>query len=259
MGRLQLNSNLSKNNRISIIKANSTKLKPYSINGGVTVYDDRAVYVFKGGSTNTISTVFNFLELVGSNSSSNADLITIATNGVGKAYWYKNSGLGGTGWREITAGSITNQANTVINVNDLIYFSPRSLKEISVGSGAIIQRDYNGNANLNRTGLYSLISTGSYIFARGSNNTIASFSNSSEFVGNNIISLADRIAIKSPGDTAFLLYYLRGDGITWRRSGSTTTQNDTIIQNNSLITYTTYNSVVKQFTVQGDNVVRISG
>jgi hypothetical protein len=258
MGRLQLNSNLNKNNRISIIKANSTKLKPYSINGGTTTYDDRAVYAFKGGSTNTISTVFNFLELVGSSSSSNADLITITTNGVGKAYWYKNSGLGGTGWREVSAGN-TNQANTVINVNDLIYFTPRSLKEISVGSGAIIQRYYNGNSNLNRTGLYSLISTGSYIFSRGSNNTIATFSNSSEFVGNNNQALADRISIKGPGELAFISYYLRGDGVTWRRVGLIATQNDTIIQNNSLITYTTYNSVVKQFTVQGDNVVRISG
>lgn len=137
------------NNKISIKKQNLTKLKPYSINGGVTVYDDTAVYVFKGGSTNTISTVFNFLELVGSNSSSSADLITIATNGVGKTYWYKNSGLGGTGWREVTAGNTTNQANTVINTNDLIYFTPRSLKEISVGSGAIIQRYYDGKLNLN--------------------------------------------------------------------------------------------------------------
>jgi hypothetical protein len=130
--------------RTSIKKQNSTKLKPYSINGGTTTYDDRAVYIFKGGSTNTISTVFNYLELQGGISYSFADGIFID----GAYYYYKTGGLGGAGWRNNLSPTI-DRSNTTISINQLIYFTPRSLKEISVGSGAIIQRDYNGNLNLN--------------------------------------------------------------------------------------------------------------
>jgi len=134
---------ISQEKNISIKKQNATFLKPYSINGGTNEYDSNAVYIFKGGSTNTVSTVFNYLELQGASSYSTADGIYIPS--LGSYIYYKNSGIGGTGWR--TTGGV-DATNLVINNNDLIYFTPRSYKEISVGSGAIIQRYSNGKVSL---------------------------------------------------------------------------------------------------------------
>ena len=130
---------------ISIKKQNLTSLKPYSIDGGATEYDANAVYIFKGGSINTISTVFNYLELQGGSSYSTADGIYIPS--LGFYVYYKNSGFGGTGWRTLAGADAT---NLVINNNDLIYFTPRSNKQISVGSGAIIQRYSNGKMTLKK-------------------------------------------------------------------------------------------------------------
>jgi hypothetical protein len=239
------------NGKISIKKQNLTFLKPYSIDGGTTEYDANAVYIFKGGSTNTVSTVFNYLELQAGSNYSTADAIYIPS--VGSYIYYKNSGIGGTGWRTSGGG---NPTDLVINNGDLIYFTPRSNKQISVNSGAIIQRYSDGKASLKKSNLSKLISTGSFTFVRGSNNTIATFSNGSEFVNNNNSSLADKISISSSQSGGFISYYLRGDGITWRRPSTTDAQNNTIIPDGSIILYNTYNSVLKEFTVQGNNIVR---
>ena len=244
---------ISQEKNISIKKQNATFLKPYSINGGTNEYDPNAVYIFKGGSINTVSTVFNYLELQGASSYSTADGIYIPS--LGSYIYYKNSGIGGTGWR--TTGGV-DATNLVINDNDLIYFTPRSYKQISVGSGAIIQRYSNGKISLKKSNLSKLISTGSFIFVRGSNNTIGTFSNGSEFVNSNNQALADLISIKSPGEGIFTSYYFRADGINWRRSGSSESQNNTVILDGSIIVYTTYNSVLKEFTVQGNNIVRVN-
>jgi hypothetical protein len=143
MGEIQASSSLVKTNKISIKKQNLTSLKPYSINGGTTEYDANAVYIFKGGSINTVSTVFNYLELQGGSSYSTADGIYIPS--VGSYIYYKNSGFGGTGWRTNAGADAT---NLVINNNDLIYFTPRSYKQISVGSGAIIQKYNSGKLRI---------------------------------------------------------------------------------------------------------------
>ena len=126
--------------KTSIKKQNLTSLKPYSITGGSTVYDPNAVYIFKGGSINTVSTVFNIQDFTGGGTISTADVLYI--NSVS---YYRKTGLG-AGWRTSSGAVAT---NVVINNNDLIYFSPRSYKEISVGSGAIIQKLNSGKLNLN--------------------------------------------------------------------------------------------------------------
>lgn len=126
---------------LSLKKQNLTKLKPYSIDGGTTAYNNTAVYIFKGGSTNTISTVFDYLEFTGGTAST-ADLIQINST----IYYYK-TGIG-AGWKNSLNQNAT---NTVINIGDIIYFSPRSLKEISVRSGAIIQKYYSGKLIAEKT------------------------------------------------------------------------------------------------------------
>lgn len=239
--------------KTSIKKQNLTSLKPYSIDGGATEYDANAVYIFKGGSINTISTVFNYLELTGGSSSSNSDMIFLSS--IGALIYYKGSGFA-QGWKN--ASTALDATNLVINDNEIIYFTPRSYKEISVGSGAIIQKYDSGKVSLKKSNLSKLISTGSFIFVRGSNNTIGTFSNGSEFVNNNNLGLADLISIKSPGAGDFTSYYFRADGINWRKAGSSVSQNDTVILDGSIIVYTTYNSVLKEFTVQGNNIVRVN-
>jgi hypothetical protein len=136
---------VSQEKNISIKKQNLTSLKPYSIDGGEAEYDANAVYIFKGGSTNTVSTVFNYLELQAGSNYSTADGIYIPS--VGSYIYYKNSGIGGTGWRTSGGG---NPTDLVINNGDLIYFTPRSNKQISVNSGAIIQRYSDGKMTLKK-------------------------------------------------------------------------------------------------------------
>jgi hypothetical protein len=261
---IQMNSNLNKlysaielvnynQGKTSIKKQNLTSLKPYSIDGGTTEYDANAVYIFKGGSTNTVSTVFNYLELTRGSTSSNSDMIFLSS--INALIYYKGSGIA-QGWKNASTGG--DATNLVINDNEIIYFTPISNKQISVSSGAIIQRYSNGKASLKKSNLSKLISTGSFTFVRGSNNTIATFSNGSEFVNNNNSSLADKISISSSQSGGFISYYLRGDGITWRRPASTDAQNNTIIPDGSIILYDTYNSVLKEFTVQGNNIVRVN-
>ena len=247
------NDIISQEKNISIKKQNATFLKPYSINGGTNEYDPNAVYIFKGGSTNTVSTVFNYLELTRGSTSSNSDMIFLSS--INALIYYKGSGIA-QGWKNASTGG--DATNLVINDNEIIYFTPISNKQISVSSGAIIQRYSNGKASLKKSNLSKLISTGSFIFVRGSNNTIGTFSNGSEFVNNNNSALADVISIKSPGEGVFTSYYFRADGINWRRSGSAESQNNTVILDGSIIVYTTYNSVLKEFTVQGNNIVRVN-
>lgn len=48
---------------------------------------------------------------------------------------------------------------------------------------------------------------------------------SAPLVGNNNIALADQIQFFSNADNAYISYFLRGDGTTWRRAGSTQVAN----------------------------------
>jgi len=136
----------SQEKNISIKKQNATFLKPYSIDGGTTEYDANAVYIFKGGSTNTVSTVFNYLELTRGSSSSSSDMIFLSS--ISAVVYYKGSGIGGQGWRNASTG--LDATNLVINDNEIIYFTPISNKQISVSSGAIIQRYSNGKMTLKK-------------------------------------------------------------------------------------------------------------
>lgn len=96
-----------------------------------------------------------------------------------------------------------------------------------------------------------------HIFLGGSNNTISTFLNSAELTGNNSSALADRILIYDINANAYVTYFLRGDGVIWRRAGSTATENNTIIPNNSIIALNSASA--KTFTMQGTNLVQKYG
>jgi hypothetical protein len=118
--------------KISIKKQNQTILKPYSIDGGMTVYDANNVYVFKGGSINTLGVIF--------------DLTPAATIGLadfvsfnGHYYYKKTGGFIAAGWRDENS-IIVDRSNTVIDPGTLIYFYARSYKTTPVEVGAIIEK-----------------------------------------------------------------------------------------------------------------------
>lgn len=93
-----------------------------------------------------------------------------------------------------------------------------------------------------------------YIFLGGSNNTIGNFLNTSELTGNNSFASADRISVYDANLQTFVTYFLRGDGVTWRKIGETTSQNNLIIENNSIIRLTS--ASYKTFTMQGTNLIQ---
>jgi hypothetical protein len=134
MSGLQGNSSLLNINKISIKKQNRSILEPYSIDGGSTVYDTNNVYVFKGGSINTLGEIFD-LTLAGTIGLAD----TISFNG--NSYYKKTGGFIpgiSIGWRD--QNSVENRSNTVIAPGTLIYFNPRSYKTTAVKSGAIIEK-----------------------------------------------------------------------------------------------------------------------
>jgi len=100
----------------------------------------------------------------------------------------------------------------------------------------------------------SVSGSDAHIFLGGSNNTISIFLNSAELTGNNNFALADSILIYDINVNAFLTYFLRGDGVTWRKAGGVTAENNTIIPNNSIIVLQSVST--KTFTMQGTNLVQ---
>jgi hypothetical protein len=128
-----------KNTKISIKKQNQTKLEPYSIDGGSTVYDANNIYIFKGGSINTLGVIF---DLTPANTIGSADIIYFN----GNSYYKKTGGFIAAGWRDQNS-IITDRSNTVIDPGTLIYFNPRSYKTTAVEVGAIIEK-YNSPAKI---------------------------------------------------------------------------------------------------------------
>jgi hypothetical protein len=128
-----------KNTKIFIKKQNQTKLEPYSIDGGSTIYDSNNVYIFKGGSINTLGVIF---DLTPANTIGSADIIYFN----GNSYYKKTGGFIAAGWRDQNS-IITDRSNTVIDPGTLIYFNPRSYKTTVVETGAIIEK-YNTPAKI---------------------------------------------------------------------------------------------------------------
>jgi len=128
MGKLQGNSSLLNTNKISIKKENLTSLFNYNTN------PRNNFYIFKSGTVNTISTVFNIGDFVGGTSTSTADLLYI-----NNVIYYRKTGIG-AGWKTVAGADAT---NVVINPDStifIVYVDSVDNTSRSVNSGAIIQR-----------------------------------------------------------------------------------------------------------------------
>jgi hypothetical protein len=131
--------------KISIKKENRTILEPYSIDGGSTIYDANNIYVFNGGSINTLGVIFDVTPAA---TISSADIISFN----GNSYYKKTGGFIAAGWRDQNS-VITNRSNTVIAPGTLIYFNPRSYKTTAVEVGAIIEKYNNGKISIKKQNL----------------------------------------------------------------------------------------------------------
>jgi len=168
------------NSKISIKKQNQTKLEPYSIDGGSTVYDANNIYIFKGGSINTLGAIFN---LIAAGAIESADIISFN----GNSYYKKTGGFTPGGWRD--QNSIrAERYDTVIAPGTLIYFNPRSYKTTVVATGAIIEK-YNTPAKISLRPTCGYQNTNKLIEISGNNAPIAAIFNDIAF---DYSSFADR-------------------------------------------------------------------
>ena len=117
---------------ISIEKDKLTNLYPYDNAGvaSVIIYNSNNIYVYKGGSANTISTVFNIQDFIGGATVASSEKIVI--NNVS---YYRKTGVG-AGWKTATNADAN---NTVISYGSIIYIRSFTYKSYTIGNDAIIE------------------------------------------------------------------------------------------------------------------------
>jgi hypothetical protein len=153
--------------------------------------------------------------LVGNNIAGSADQVQIY-NPTTKSYTTYFLRGDGTNWR--LSGATTNGFNNVIIPPGTgVFIQKRGSSTELTTAGAVRQNDF---ARPYQTGLQMLASPYPMNF------TAAGFggSSSSGWTGNNIAGSADQIQIYNPGTKSYTTYFLRGDGVNWRRSGATTNE-----------------------------------
>ena len=153
--------------------------------------------------------------LMGNNVASQADSVMVFTSTSSVTYYLRADGVT---WRK--AGSTTDYAGMVIPPDQSVMLQMRSGAKELRQEGMI--RDNAFRMNI-KAGVQSA-ATGfpdslSPVEFGATTNLIAP--QLTTWVGNNQQSQADGIMVFDPTKGSFVTYYLRGDGITWRASGST--------------------------------------
>jgi hypothetical protein len=140
-GIITILENISgKNNKISIKKQNLTSLK---VGGGRTVNNPSSVYVFKGGSINTLADIFNPINFQVNDTIFITSLELFLNDDYDFLFQVDDHGAGKY-WRN----EQTNMNNYVIPVNYIIYFNTSNNNNIQVSNGAIIQKYNSGKISL---------------------------------------------------------------------------------------------------------------
>jgi hypothetical protein len=131
--------------KISIKKQNLTSLK---VGGGTTVNNPSSVYVFKGGSINTLADIFNPINFQVNDTILITSLELFLNDDYDFLFQVDDYGAGKYWTNDIYAQ--TNMNNYVIPVNYIIYFNTSNNNNIQVSNGAIIQRYSNGKMTLKK-------------------------------------------------------------------------------------------------------------
>jgi hypothetical protein len=148
--------------------------------------------------------------LVGNNTQASADQIIVVDGGATRTYYLRGDG---TSWR--TSGTTNNQANVAIPPGKGILFKKISSSNTLTATGTVrgnnFARNYSSGFQINAAG-FPLEASPSSLGGASANG----------WVGNNTQSAADQISPIVSG--APRTYYLRGDGSSWRTSGTTNNQ-----------------------------------
>jgi len=128
---------------ISIKKQNLTSLK---VGGGTTVNNPSSVYVFKGGSINTLADIFNPINFQVNDTIFITSLELFLNEDYDFLFQVDDYGAGKYWTNDIYAQ--TNMNNYVIPVNYIIYFNTSNNNNIQVSNGAIIQKYNSGRLRI---------------------------------------------------------------------------------------------------------------
>lgn len=150
--------------------------------------------------------------LVGNNSASSADQIQLFDSSTGgySSYYLRADG---TTWRKVGTTTLANK--TPVPPGMGVFVSKQSSPVEFLSSGTVRQNDF---ALPFKTGL-QLLAPG---FPLDSSPGSIGGTASNGWTGNNSATLADQIQVYNPASMGYESYYLRSDGTTWRKVGTTT-------------------------------------
>jgi hypothetical protein len=144
---------------INFTKQNFNFIPPYSKQG--VVYDSRNIFVFKGGTANTLNTIFPFpSDFIAYTNSSRADSLRVSSPNTflfNRAY-YRYSTTNGL-WR--LNPSTGDAGSTILDPGTLIYYrqgdiSTQNIRGARLAPEAMVQRYYQGNTIINNKYLSTL-------------------------------------------------------------------------------------------------------
>lgn len=150
--------------------------------------------------------------LVGNNSASSADQIQLFDTATGgySAYYLRADG---STWRKVGTTSVANK--TPVPPGTGVFVSKQSSSVDFTSTGTVRQNDF---ALPYKSGL-QLLAAG---FPLDASPVAIGATTSNGWTGNNSASLADQIQVYNPTSVGYEAYYLRSDGSTWRKVGTTT-------------------------------------
>jgi len=223
MGRLGLNKKFYKN--ISVL-ANI----------------DSDVYVFLGGSNNTIGTFFNSSELTGNNSISLADRISIFEAGAFTTYFLRADGVT---WRIV--GSISNFSTLVINNGTIFVVNSASNKTFTMQGTNLIQKSsiFSNFAKISiKKQNLSILKPANtnpdavYVFKSATTNLLGTIFNQAQFEP-----FGDLLTIYTEGSLTGANSNFYTDGSTWVYDDYSTNADAYVIPANSILVFSTNNDL----------------
>jgi hypothetical protein len=130
-------------------EGNTRTIYPYQVNDGIFNYNN--IYIYNGGSANTLNTIFNSGEFQAGNSNVNADLIYIKSGSAYKMFFIYDDGVGFDPITWQTAGSPNSQNNTVIASGSIIMIKSLTNKSYTINNTITVKRQSPYDINFNFT------------------------------------------------------------------------------------------------------------
>jgi hypothetical protein len=204
---------LSNNNNTVVLQANSAE-NTFLVSSIGALLNGATVKLRKHVTIEQLQAAMS-APLVGSNSASVADQVQIFDNSAG-AYVSYFLRLDGVTWRRVGTTTVSNKVP--IHPGKGIFFSKQGSSVACTMVGAVRTNDFVQKFG---TGLQLLSNPWPTDFSPVDYQANAA----NGWVGDNSASVADQIQVYNPSLSAYESYFLRSDGITWRKVGTTTSVN----------------------------------